>query len=162
MGAFENESSHVSPRMSLDGINFYCRGRWTHKLELSQKLMNTPCATSEWGLIFYLDLEPTFFKHRNCTSSNHSWHLCKAICKYHQGFKRSRADTKYSQCLNLDCDLDLEPTLVKPRHCTLCHHTLRLCKVIWKSHQGFKRYRADTKMWRMDWQTDGRTDRQRS
>ena len=23
MGAFENKSSHVSPRMSLDGINFF-------------------------------------------------------------------------------------------------------------------------------------------
>ena len=60
------------------------------------------------------------------------------------------------QCLILDCDLDLEPTLVKPRHCTLSYHTWHLCKVIWKSHQGFKRYRADTKVWR----TDGRTDRQ--
>ena len=49
------------------------------------------------------------------------------------------------QCLILDCDLDLEPTLVKHRHCTLSHHTWHLCKVICKSHQGFKRYRADMK-----------------
>jgi len=56
------------------------------------------------------------------------------------------------QCLILNCDL--EPTLVKHRHCTLSHHTWHLCKVICKSHQGFKRYRADTKVWRTDGQTD--------
>jgi len=49
------------------------------------------------------------------------------------------------QCLILVCDLDLEPTLIKHRHYTLCHHTWHLCKVICKNHQGFKRYRADTK-----------------
>jgi len=96
-----------------------------------------------------LDVEPTLVKPRHCTSSRHTWHLCKVICKYHQGFKRYRAD----------------PTLVKHRHCTSSHHTWHLCKVIWKSHQGFKGYRADTKVWRTDGQTDygptdGRTDRQ--
>ena len=49
--------------------NFFCRGRWNCKLELSQKVMNTPCATWERGLIFYLDLEPTLVKHRHCTFS---------------------------------------------------------------------------------------------
>ena len=62
------------------------------------------------------------------------------------------------QCLILHCDLDLEPTLVKHRHCTSSHHTWHLYKVICQSHLGFKRYRADTKVWR----TDRRTDRQRS
>ena len=33
-------------------------------------------------------------------------------------------------------------------------------RVICKSHQGFKRYRTDTKVWRTDRQTNGRTDRQ--
>jgi len=51
---------------------FFCRGKWNRKLELSQKVMNTPCATWERGLIFYLDLEPTLVKHRHCTSSYHS------------------------------------------------------------------------------------------
>jgi len=62
------------------------------------------------------------------------------------------------QCLILDCDLDLEPTLVKHRHCTLSHHTWHLCNVICKSHQGFKRYRADRKAWQTDGWTDRRTD----
>jgi len=49
------------------------------------------------------------------------------------------------QSLILDCDIDLEPTLVKHWQSTSSHHTWHLCKVICKSHQGFKRYRADTK-----------------
>ena len=61
------------------------------------------------------------------------------------------------QCLTLNYDLDLEPTLVKHTHCTLSHHTLHLCWVIWKSHQGFKTYRADTKAWRTDRQTNRQT-----
>jgi len=65
---------------------------------------------------------------------------------------------KVIQCLILDCDLDLEPTLDKHRHSTLSHYTWHLCKVIFKSHQGFKRYRADTKAWRTDGRTDGQTD----
>jgi len=64
------------------------------------------------------------------------------------------------QYLILNCDLDLDPTLVKQRHCTSSHHTWHLCKVICKSHQGFKRYRADTNVWRTDRRTDGRTDGQ--
>ena len=60
------------------------------------------------------------------------------------------------QYLILDCYLDLEPNLVKHRHCTSSHHTWHLCKVICKSHQGFNRYRADTKAWH----TDRRPDRQ--
>jgi len=73
---------------------------------------------------------------------------------------RERTRNTVIQCLIINCDLDLDPTLVKNRHCTLSHHTWHLCKVIWKSHQGFKIYRADTKVWRTDGQTDGRTDRQ--
>jgi len=57
--------------------------------------------------------------------------------------------------LTLNYDLDNEPTLVKHTHCTPSHHTWHLCRVIWKSHQGFNRYRADRKAWR----TDGRADR---
>jgi len=61
------------------------------------------------------------------------------------------------QCLILDCDLDLEPTLFKHRHCTTSHHTWHLCKVICTSHQGFKKYRAGTKVWQTDRRTDRRT-----
>jgi len=113
-----------------------------------------------------LDLEATLVKHRHCTLSYYTWHLCKVICIDHQGFKRYRADTKYSQWLILDCDLDLEPTLVKHRHCTSYHHTWHLFKVICKSHQGFKRYRADTKysqtmfnlrLWPWPWTDLGQT-----
>ena len=64
------------------------------------------------------------------------------------------------QCLIVDCDLDLEPTLVKHKHCTSSHHTWQLCKIIWKSHQGFKRYIADTNVWRTDGRTDERTNGQ--
>jgi len=157
-----------------------------------------------------LDLEQTLVKHRHCTSSHHSWHLCRVICKSNQGLNKYRADIKYShtmfnlkiltltlnqpwsnigtayrlsiadiraklfvnstrgskdiertrntviQRLILDCDLD--PTLVKHRHCTSSHHTWHLCKVICKSYQGFKRYRADTKAWRTDRRTDGQID----
>jgi len=106
-----------------------------------------------------LDLEPTLVKHSNCTSSHHTWHLCKVICKSHRGSNDiERTRNTVIQCLILNCDLDLEPTLVKHRHCTSAHLTWHLCKVICKSHQGFKRYRADTKAWR----TDRRADRQRS
>ena len=69
------------------------------------------------------------------------------------------------QCLILNCDLELNLTLVKHRHCTSAHHTWHLCKVICKSHKGFKRYRADTKCdgrtdERTHGRTGGRTDRQ--
>ena len=60
------------PRMSMDSINFFCRGRWNRKLELSQKVMNNPCATWERGLLFDLDLEPTLVNYRHCASSHHS------------------------------------------------------------------------------------------
>ena len=65
------------------------------------------------------------------------------------------------QCLILDCDLDIEPTLVKDRHCISSHHTWHLFKVICKSHQRFKRYRADTKAWRTDRQTEIETETER-
>jgi len=39
---------------STSGINFFCRGRWNRKLELSQKVMNTPYATWERELIFLM------------------------------------------------------------------------------------------------------------
>ena len=60
------------------------------------------------------------------------------------------------QYLILNCDLDLDPTLVKHRHCTSSHHTSHLCKVICKSHQGSKDIKRTRKC---DGQTDGRTDR---
>jgi len=72
----------------------------------------------------------------------------------------ARTRNTVTWCLILNCDLDLDPTLVKHRHCTSTHHTWHLCKVICKSHQGFKRYRADTKVWRTDRQTDRQTNGQ--
>ena len=48
------------------------------------------------------------------------------------------------QWLTLNYDLDLEPTLVKYTHCTSTYHTRHLCRVMCKSHYGFKRYKADT------------------
>ena len=52
-------------------------------------------------LILNCDLDPSLVKHRHCTSSHHNWDLCKVICKSHQGFKRYRADTKYSHTIAL-------------------------------------------------------------
>jgi len=49
------------------------------------------------------------------------------------------------QCLTLN--FDLEQTLVKHTQCTLNHYTWHLCRVICKSYQGFKRYRADLELW---------------
>ena len=66
----------------------------------------------------------------------------------------------------LNCDLDLDPTLVKPRHCMSSHHTWHLCKVICKSHHWFKRYGGDTKysdtmfnlrLWPLPWTDLGQT-----
>ena len=51
------------------------------------------------------------------------------------------------QWLTLNYELDLEPSSVKHAHCTSTHHTWHLCQVIWKSDQGFKRYRVDMKAW---------------
>ena len=48
------------------------------------------------------------------------------------------------QCLTLNFDLDLEPTLVKRTQCTLTNHTCYLYRVICKSHQRLKLYRAET------------------
>ena len=50
-------------------------------------------------LNFDLDLQLTLVKYKHCTSSHYSWHVCKVICKYHQGFKRYRADTKCSHTM---------------------------------------------------------------
>jgi len=49
------------------------------------------------------------------------------------------------QCLILNFDLDLQLTLVKHKNCISSHYSLHSCKVICKSNQGFKRYRADIK-----------------
>ena len=93
-----------------------------------------------------LDLEPTLVKHRHCTSSHHTWHLCKVICKSHQGFKRYRADTKYiHKMLNLRVWPWPWSDLGQSKALHLSHHTWHLCKVICKTHQGFKTNRADTK-----------------
>ena len=57
------------------------------------------------------------------------------------------------QCLILDCDIDLEQTLLKHKHCKSSHHSCHLYIVICKSHQGFNRSRADRKC---DGQIDNR------
>ena len=102
-------------------------------------------------LNFDLDLQLTLVKHKHCTSSHYRWHSCKTVCKFHQEFKRYRADTKYSQTMFY---LKLWPWPWPDLGQTY------LCKVICKSHQGFKRYRADTKVWRTDRRTNRRMVRQ--
>ena len=60
------------------------------------------------------------------------------------------------QCLTMNYDLDLQPTLAKHTHCTTTHHTWHLRRVFCKS-QGFKIYRAATTHRHTDRRTDGRT-----
>jgi len=45
-------------------------------------------------LSYDIDLEPTLVKHTHCTSTYHTWHLCRVICKSHQGLKLYRTDAK--------------------------------------------------------------------
>jgi len=68
-GCFRKRKESCLPPYVTGWNQFFCRGRWNRKLELSQKVMNTPCATWENGLIFYLDIEQTLVKHRHCTLS---------------------------------------------------------------------------------------------
>jgi len=100
---------------------------WKHKKVIQSQTVN-----------YDLDFDLTMVKHMHCTSSHHTWHLCRVNCESHQGFTRYRAtQNTVIQCLTLNYDLDLEPTLVKHLHCTSSHHFWHLCRVIWKSHQGF-------------------------
>ena len=43
--------------------------------------------------------------------------------------------------------------------CTSCDDALSLHQISWKYPKGFQRYWADTKSWRIDRRTHGRTDR---
>ena len=60
------------------------------------------------------------------------------------------------QCLTMNYDLDLQPTLAKHTHCTTTHHTWHLRRAICK-FQGFTIYRAATTDRHTDRPTDGRT-----
>jgi len=115
-------------------------------------------------LNFDLDLEQTLVKHRHCTSSHHSWHLCRVICKSNQGFKSIEPTwNRVIQCLILNSDLDLDPTLVKHRQA----HRLIILDICAKLFVNPTRGSKDIeRTWKCDTQTDGltdgRTDRQRS
>ena len=45
------------------------------------------------------DLDPILVKHMHCTSTHFTWHLYRVICNFQQGFKRYRANTKYSDTM---------------------------------------------------------------
>ena len=143
---------HIDP--SYLGHLFFENPTWGSKdIERTQNTV-IRCLTLNY------DLEPTLVKHRFCTSTH--WLIILDICA--ELFENPTRGLKYIertqntviQYFTLNYDLDLEPSLVKHKHCTSTHHTWHLCRVIWKSHKGFKRYRADTKAWR----TDRRTERQ--
>ena len=68
-----------------------------------------------------------------------------------------RTRTTAIQCLTVNYDLGLEPTMVKHTHWTSTYHAWHLCPVICKSHQSFKRSRTDTKARRTDRRADGKT-----
>jgi len=66
-------------------------------------------------------------------------------------------------CLILDCDLDLEPTLVKHKHCTSSYHRLIILDMCTKFFVNPTMGSKDIERIRKrDVQTDGQTDRQRS
>jgi len=126
--------------------SIFCRGRWNRNLELSQKVMNTPCATWEKGLIFYLDLEPTLVKHGTAHRVIIANISGKLFVNPTRGSKdKARTQNTVIQRLILNFDLDLQLTLVKHKHCASSHYSWHLCKVICKYNLGFKIYRADTK-----------------
>ena len=50
-----------------------------------------------------LGIESNLVEHTHCTSTHHTWHLCRAICKFHQGFNIYREDTIV--CLTLTLTL---------------------------------------------------------
>jgi len=58
---------------------------------------------------------------------------------------KKRTHNTAIQCLTLNYNLDHEQTLVIETQCSSTYHTWHLCNNIWKSHQRFKRYGADTK-----------------
>jgi len=131
--------------------------------------MNMPCATRERGLIFLMvvsDIElgkgvrywtqihvqylnPITWTLINIGTA-HRLSIADIWAKLFVNSTRGSKDIEQTrntviQCLILDCDLYLEMTLVKHRHCTSSHHSWHLCKIICKSHQGFKSYIVDTK-----------------
>ena len=97
-----------------------------------------------FNLNYNLDLKSTLVKHTNCL-------IILDICaelfenpiRGSKDIERTQKQNTVIQCLTLNYDLDLELTLVKHMYCTSTHHTWHLCRVIYESHQGFKRYRAD-------------------
>ena len=101
--------------MSLDGNNCFITETWNHKLKLLQEVMDIPFAAT-WE----------------------RWLNCKNGCQRELGKGPKSYNIKpWTMTLTLNWPL------VKHTHCTLTHHNWHLCRVISKSHQGFKRYRAD-------------------
>ena len=144
MGDFGNESNHVSPpHLSLGGNNWflhedgiinwsYRRKRWIPIRCNTGKGINLSKWTSE---LLYL------VKGLSQTMFNLELDMCAEWFENPtRGSKDiERARNTVIQCLTLNYDYDIEPTLVKHTHCTSTHHTWHLCRSIWKSHQGFKK-----------------------
>jgi len=61
--------------------------------------------------------------------THHTWHLCRVICKSHQGFKTYRADTIVCLTVNYMFHLHIKVTLAKTTLFTSSHCTLHLCQV---------------------------------
>ena len=85
--------------------------------------MNTPCATSEGGSVFYLDLEPTWSN----IGTAHRLIIADIRAKLLVNPTRGSKDKELTkntviQCLILNFDLDLQLTLVKHKHCTSSHY----------------------------------------
>ena len=97
----------------METIVFFT-GRWDHKLELSQKVLNSPSAATlereliclKWwtellnlvkGLshtMINLEFWPWPDRSKIHIANRHIFHLCRVICKSLKGFKRYRVDMK--------------------------------------------------------------------
>ena len=139
----------------------------TRGLKDKEQAQNTVIQCLILNFEFDLDLQLTLVKHRHYKCLIIANIRAKLFVNTTRGSKDiERTRNTVIQCLLLDCDLDLGPTLVKHRNCTSSHHIWHLCKVICKSHQRFKRYRADTKyshimfnlrLWPWPWTDCGQT-----
>jgi len=111
--------------------SYFCRGRWNRKQELSQLVMNTPCATWKRGLIVYLDLEPNLVKHKHITLTLIIANISgKLFVNPTRGSKdKERTQNTVIQCLILNFDLDLQLTL-KHKHCTSSHYSWHSCSYL--------------------------------
>ena len=153
--------------MSLDGINFFVEEGEIVNWSYHRRWWIPHVQHGKEGLFFTLTLNRPWSNigtaHRVIVANISG----KLLVNPTRGSKDiERTQNTVIQCLILNFDLGLQLTLVKHKHCTSSHYSWHSCKVICKSNQGFKRYRADTKyshtminlkLWPWPWTDIGQT-----